>query len=706
MNIKRTTCSYCSVGCSLDIGKGEDGKWSLKPTKEYSVNQGFCCPKGFHLLTPFESPERGTQPLLRMEDGMRCATSWEEANQHFTRRFKAIIEKYGRESVAFLSTGQIPFEEMALLGSVAKFGMGFIHGDGNTRQCMATAAVSYKQAFGFDAPPFAYEDLEVSDTLIFIGANPVINHPILWNRVKKNTNATIIVVDPRVTETAKEATLHLPIRPRQDLLFLQAVSRVVLDNGWAKEDYIAAHTEGFEEYRAYLKTLDLNAAAEACGVGVDAIHDLAGRIHNSPAASFWWTMGVNQGHQATRTAQAIINLALTTGHIGRPGTGPNSLTGQANAMGSRLFSNTSNMLGGRDFTSASDRQEIANILGIPESVIPQQNSLPYHKILDKIKSGEIKGLWIIATNPGHSWINKTDFHQAMKNLEFLAVQELYPDTETSQLADLYLPSAASAEKTGTFINSERRLGVVQKVKDPPGEAKSDFDICLGLAKAWGCGDLFREWTDTEATFKILQRVSKGRPCDISGIKGREHLLEAGGIQWPFPEGAAEIPEQRATYRRLFADGQFYTPSRKAKILFEPPAELPEAVNDEFPFVLVTGRGSVMQFHTQTRTGKVPFIRSKTRQKGYAEIHPEDARRLGLSQDSRVKIASRRGEVEVDVVYQDGLQPGHIFMPMHYPETNWLTLPVFDTYSFEPGYKFAAVKLSAVRQTEDAYASVD
>ncbi len=689
----RTTCSYCSVGCNVDLAIAEDGKVSLRPNKEYPVNQGFVCPKGFHLLTPFASELRGTTPLVKTDGGF-SEISWKEANTRFAQGFKGVMERHGRDAVAFLSTGQLPTEEMALLGAFAKFGMGFMHGDGNTRQCMATAAVAYKQSFGFDAPPFTYKDFEESDLMVFVGANPVINHPVMWQRVQKNcNNPKIYVVDPRRTETvdAKITTGHFQIAPKSDLHFFYALSRVLIENDWIDRAFIENHVDGFEEFRSHLNELSMSELVSVCDIPEQRIREFADEIHGAKAASLYWTMGVNQGHQGVRIAQSLINICLITGNIGKPGTGPNSITGQANAMGSRLYSNTTSLFAGYAFTEEAHRRKIAEILDIPVDAIPDRNSLPYNEIVEKVKTGDIRGLWIIATNPIHSWINKSDFFEAMENLEFLVVQDLYPGTETAEYADLYLPAAGSAEKSGVFINSERRLGIVQKAMEPPGEAKSDFDIFLGLAEAWGCGEMFREWTDTEAVFRILQRTSKGRPCDITGIEGYQMIIDNKGVQWPFPENNPDL----GTQRRLFEDGVFYTPNGKAKILFEAFAELPEKTDSEFDTVLITGRGSIFQFHTQTRTGKVPFLNKKSEPANYVMLNESDATRIGVKEDDMVKITSRQGSATVAARIGQVMKPGQVFMPMHYMETNYLTFPVFDTYSRQPGYKYAVVKIEAV-----------
>ena len=265
-------------------------------------------------------------------------------------------------------------------------------GDGNTRQCMATAAVAYKQSFGFDAPPYTYKDFEESDVLVFIGANPAIAHPVMWNRVKKNrNNPEIIVVDPRTTETSKRATQHYPIKPASLLTLLYGIAHLLVENGWIDKDYINKHTIGFEDFRNHLGQFDPKHVSEICGLTDSHLHKFSRTIHEGKRVSFWWTMGVNQNYQGVRCAQAIINLALMTGNIGRPGTGANSITGQCNAMGSRLFSNTTNLLGGHDFLEPSHRKKVADILSIDVSLIPDKNSWTYDQILKGIEKNQIKG---------------------------------------------------------------------------------------------------------------------------------------------------------------------------------------------------------------------------------------------------------------------------------------------------------------------------
>ncbi len=687
--IKHLICGYCSVGCSLDVHMKNKEAINLIPTEDYPVNMGEACPKGWEALTPLKAPDRATQPLLRNEMGKLEKVDWPTAMEAFVNNFNRIMQKYGKESVAFLSTGQIPMEEMALLGVVAKLGMGIIHGDSNTRQCMATSAVAYKQSFGFDAPPYSYKDLEESDVLIFVGANPCIAHPILWQRVLMNKNRPeIIVVDPRKTETAMAATRHYALTPKSDLTLFYGLAHTLIENGWIDKEYIHRYTSGFGEFENHVQAFTPDLVSQKTGLSVREVYEFANIIRKGKKVSFWWTMGVNQSYEGVRTAQALINLSLMTGNMGRPGTGANSITGQCNAMGSRLFSNTTNLLGGHDFTNPEHREKIATLLNITEDRIPDKNSLAYDQILDGIMQNKIKGLWIIATNPAHSWINQNEFHDYIKNLEFLVVQDMYHTTETARLAHLVLPAAGWGEKEGTFINSERRIGLITKVAQAPGEALADFDIFKLIAKYWGCERLFEKWDSPEAVFQILKEISKEQPCDITGIKDYQMIYENGGIQWPFKEGDTLKDNER----RLFEDGQYYHADKKAKFIFEASRDKPEPISEKYPFELLTGRGTSSQWHTQTRTGKSKILQKMYPPDVYAEINPEDAERLNIQQGQDVFISTRRARVKARAFITPIVKPQQIFMPMHYEATNKLTFPAFDPYSRQPSYKTCAAMI--------------
>lgn len=692
----KAICGFCSTGCGLNIHLKDGEAVNLTPDPDYPVNLGTACPKGWEALSVLDAPDRAKMPLLHGKE-----TDWDTALRYFCDQMRRVLDQHGPEAAAFLSTGQIMFEEMAFLGALAKFGMGMIHGDGNTRQCMATAVTAYKESFGFDAPPFTYADFEESDVLVFIGANPCIAHPIMWQRVLRNPRKPeIIVVDPRTTETAMAATQHYAIKPKSDLTLLYGLAHLLIRDGGVDKAFIESGTSGFEAFAAFVAGFTPERVSAETGISIERLRHFAQTIHKgTPRVSFWWTMGVNQGHQATRTAQAIINLALMTGNIGKPGTGANSITGQCNAMGSRLFSNTTNLLGGHDFKNPRHREKIALATGIPAERIPDRPSLAYDQIIKAADEGRVKALWFIATNPSHSWIDQNEMNRILDKLDFLVVQDMYCSTETAKRAHLVLPAAGWGEKEGCFINSERRIGYSPKVRRAPGHALADFHIFRLIAHYWGCGDLFRGWQTPESAFRILQRCSEGQPCDITGIEGYDMIRKSGGVQWPYALQNGEIrnskSEIRNSERRLFEDGKFFTADKRAKFCFDDPVAAPEQRSDEYPLILITGRGTSAQWHTETRTGKSAVLAKMMPEELMLDLNTDDAERLGVRDGSTVRVTTRRAELTVKARLTTCVKPGEVYLPMHDARVNRLTHASFDPLSRQPSYKHSAARVEAV-----------
>ena len=686
-------CGYCSTGCGLRVHLRDGEAVGLTPETDYPVNLGMACPKGWEALRVLGSEDRATEPLVREPDGQLTAISWDEALRLFTRKFKQIQAEHGNDSVAFLSTGQIASEEMAFLGALAKFGMGIKHGDGNTRQCMATAATAYKESFGFDAPPFTYDDYEQSDCLVFIGANPCVGHPIMWERVLRNAhNPEIIVIDPRRTETAMAATQHLQLSPKSDLALLYAITNLLIENDYVDYEFVLNNTDGFDSLRQHVAQFPSDRVAKESGVSEEAIRRAAESIGACSAVSLWWTMGVNQSYEGTRTAQAIINIALITGNIGRPGTGANSITGQCNAMGSRLWSNTTNLFGHHQFESDQDRVKVAQALNMDIEAIPSEPGWSYDRIIKGIEDGDIRGLWVIATNPAHSWIHQGKARELLDRLDFLVVQDMYHSTETARHADLILPAAAWGEKEGTFINSERRYGLLKKVSRAPGLALSDFNIFRLIVSYWGLEEQFAEWTNPESVFRIMKRASAGKPCDITGIPDYAAVDRCGGIQWPWTSENGQCTDSPKPQRRLFSDGKFFHENGRARLIVDDISQMPEIPDDDFPLLMMSGRGTVSQWHTQTRTSKSPVLRKLYPNEVYIEINPIDAASKGINNGNRVLVHSRRGSIHANAMVTPLVKPGQVFIPMHYEETNQLTLAHFDPHSRQPSYKNCAVRI--------------
>ena len=579
----------------------------------------------------------------------------------------------------------LTLEEFAIFGHVMRNYLQ-TNVDGNTRLCMATAAVGHKQTYGYDAPGYTLKDLELSDTIIFIGANPVVAHPIVWGRVRQNKvpGHKIIVIDPRKSETAMNADYWYGLKPRSDLKLMYTIANLLIEKDWIDHKFIEEHTNKFDEFAAFVKDFTLEKGVEATGLSAEQITELVNLIHNGKAVSFWWTMGVNQGYEAVRTAQSIINLALMTGNIGKPGTGGNSITGQCNAMASRLFSNTTCLFGGGDFTDENERARIAELTGIDVDHVAKKPTIPYNMIVEGINAGKIKGLWILCTNPRHSWTNNETFAEATKKLELFVVQDIYDNIESAENATVYLPVVPGIKKEGTYINLERRLSALRQVL-PRGENEiSDYECVLGVAKALGMGKAIEKWETPRMCFDMLREISKGKPCDFSGVKWDE-LTGSHGRQWPYPEGReAEFADEE---RRLYADGKFFTPNQRANFMFEEPLPNPYVPNEEFPIVFNTGRGTVGQWHTQSRTKEVKFVEDVSLSKAYLYMNTKQAEENGIREMDQIRVYSVNGQnADFFVKITDNVPYNQLFAPIHYIECNKLTPSNYDKYSKEPNYK--------------------
>lgn len=681
----QSTCNYCALDCNLDFYVEDEKIVRVLPTKGYPVNDGFCCIKGLSLDKQQTVVKTSPLPKIRQADGSMKEVSWDEGFQHVADQLQELQAKYGRESVAGISTGQLTMEEFAIFGHVMRNYLK-TNVDGNTRLCMATAVVAHKQSYGFDAPGYTLKDLELSDTIIFIGANPVVVHPILWKRVRQNPDKKVIVIDPRKSETAMNADYWYPVKCRGDLYLLYTLANVLIEKGWIDQNYIEAHTEGYGEFKEFVKPFTLDQAQETAGLSPEQILELAQLIHEGKRVSFWWTMGVNQGYEAVRTAQAIINLALMTGNIGRPGTGANSITGQCNAMGSRSYSNTAVLYAGGDFTNPARRAKVAEALGVDESVLAEKPTATYNQIIEGINEGRIKGLWILCTNPRHSWTNNETFASAVKKLELFVVQDIYDTIESAEECTVFFPVVPGIKKEGTYINLERRLSAMRPCLAKKENEITDYEAILGVGKALGMGGLLKGWETPKDCFELMKKCSKGMPGDITGVTW-EMLENSNGVQWPFREGETLEDDER----RLYEDGNFFTPSRKAQFKFEAPMDNPLPLTDEYPYLFNTGRGSVGQWHTQSRTSEVQFIGDVSAREAYLFMNPGTAAAYGLEENDRILVHSVNGEkAGFQVRISDQVREKELYAPIHYIECNKLTPSVYDPYSKEPSYKATPV----------------
>jgi len=684
-----STCGYCSVGCGMQLGVRGQAVVSVRGNPEHPVNRGKLCPKGLAEHYAISAEGRALYPLLR-KDGALARVSWDHALATMAERFREVQQKYGNEAVGVISTGQLVTEEFYALGKLVQLGLGTRNYDGNTTLCMSTAVAGYKRSFGSDGPPGAYADLEIADVILLIGANIAENHPILCSRLEANRHKTIIVVDPRVTKTAMMADLFLPIKPRADLALMNAMLRIVIDEELYDKHYVAAHTTGFEELRRSLAPCTLDYAAEITGVDPALIRRAAHLYATAHAPFIGWTMGVNHSSKGTETVNAINNLALITGNVGRAGASPFSITGQCNAMGTREAGFSSSLPGYRKFESAQHREELARIWNVDTGRIPTSRGLAYPDIIEAVIARKIRALWIIGTNPLVSFPNVDVLKHALRNLDFLVVQDGFHPTPTTALADLVLPAAIWGEKEGTYTNSERRVSKVNAAVAAPGEARADFDIFLALAEHLGCREeLFPGWRFPANAFEEWLRVSAGRLCDYSGMTWK--LIEqSGGVQWPC---SAESSLDSHAVRRLYGDGRFATEDGRARLIATEWAPFPEQPCQDFPFVLNTGR-TVEHWHTRTKTGSISILQQLS-PRAWLEMNPADAIALKLKPHDRVDIVSARGRVSgVELRVTEVIAAGQVFLPFHFVETNanQITQSAFDPISREPNFKQCAVRV--------------
>jgi anaerobic selenocysteine-containing dehydrogenase len=526
----KTTCGYCSVGCGMLVGIKDGKAVSVRGNPEHPVNLGKLCPKGLSEHHILDAPGRAKQPLLR-KNGQLVPVSWDEALETMVDRIGSIQQKWGKDSLGVVGTGQLLTEECYTLGKLVQLGFGTRNNDGNTTLCMASAVSGYKLSFGSDGPPGSYKDMEIADVILLIGANIADNHPILCQRLERNPGCTLIVADPRVTKTAMMADIHLPVKPRSDIALLNGIAHVLIRDGLIDSEYIAAHTTGFDEFRTFVDKFTTHHVAQVTGLSQEQIVRVAHLYGKAKAGFIGWTMGVNHSTQGAVTVTAINNLALITGNIGRAGAAPFSITGQCNAMGTRETGFTASLPGYRKYDNLQDREDLARLWNIPVKRIPTARGLAYPDIIEGAVAGSIKALWFIATNPVVSFPNYSVLEQALRSVEFLVVQDGFHPTPTSDFAHLVLPAAIWGEKEGTYTNSERRTSKANVLVSPHGEARPDFDIFLDIAERLGVKDeLYPGWQTTHDAFKEWQRVSAGRMCDYSATSWQQ-IEDENGVQW-------------------------------------------------------------------------------------------------------------------------------------------------------------------------------
>jgi predicted molibdopterin-dependent oxidoreductase YjgC len=698
-----STCGYCSTGCSIEIGTNAVGKpVASRGVGGADVNRGKLCLKGIFEYEVFEAIGRASTPLIRdhIHEPYSVST-WDPALDKMASEIKRIQETYGRDSFAVVSTGQILTEEFYTLGKLVRGAIGTNNYDGNTTLCMASAVSGYKRSFGSDGPPGCYEDFEHTDCLIAWGSNLPEQHPIIYWRMKdamEKRRFPLIVVDPRVTIFAQNADIHLPITPGTDVVLQNALIHVILKEGLEDRDYINANTTGFDELAKEVENYDPTSAAKLCGIDEDTIRTVARLYAKANRAMSIWTMGINQSTHGSDGVVGINNLNLVTGNIGKPGGTSLSITGQCNAMGTREWSSCSGLPGYRALEKAEDREEIAKFWGIDPEFFPKKRGLTETDIFPAIETGEIKGLWLVATNPMTSMANTARIRKTLEKLEFLVVQDAYTDVETSQYAHVFLPAGIWAEKEGVFTNTERRVNITRQVTPPFEDSKSDMQIFNELAKRFDNGQKIHFPELPVDVFEEMKTLSKGRLCDISGMS-HDLIEQERGIQWPYTEEHA-AQGAKGTQRLYTQPATFCYANGKAKLIPLPFINNNEVPDEQYPFWLNSGR-LVEHWHTRTKTGKIGN-NNKFSPIPFMEMSPDAGHELGIKHQSYVRVTSRRGDAVVMVMLTHRVPKNMVFIPFHFYDcVNRLTLGLLDPHSRQPAFKQSAV---AIEQVDQNYAA--
>ena len=727
----QSACVLCSNGCGLDIGVKEGRIVGVRGRAVDSVNHGRLGPKGLNGWVANNSPDRLTKPLIRRNGKLEEAT-WDEAMSLIVQKSKELIEKHTSSSIGFYTSGQLFLEEYYALGIVGKAGLGTPHMDGNTRLCTATAAAALKESFGSDGQPGSYSDLDTTEAILHVGHNIASQQTVLWMRVLDRLAGPnppkLVVIDPRATYTAEKATVHLAPRVGTNVPVMNGLLRLIIEAGHINQEYIDAHTLGFEELKQVVAKWTPERVEQLTGVPAAKLREAAHILGTCKTLVSTALQGVYQSMQATAAAVQVNNLHLLRGLIGHDGSGIYQMNGQPTAQNTRECGADGDLPGFRNWGNEEHIQELADLWNVHPDQIPHW-APPTHamQIWRYCEQGSIKMLWISATNP---LVSMPDLDRARKILSkddlFVVVQDAFP-TETTALADVVLPAAIWGEKTGCFTNVGRTVHISHKAVDPPGEARSDFDIFVDYSRRMDFRDkdgnplLASTWQTTEDAFNAWRECTRGRPCDYTGLSYAK-LTGGSGIQWPcneqYPDGKKHLYENgvfstdvdycedyghdlETGTPRSKDDYKLIDPKGKAFLKgmdYEPPHEEPD---EQYPLWLTTGR-VVFHFHTRTKTGRSRELHEAAPD-GYVQLSTEDAARYGIVEGDMVEVESRRGKVQEPARVGD-IEPGLIFVPFHYGywdqndrprAVNELTLNEWDPVSKQPHFKYAAVRIRKV-----------
>ncbi|RFA30774.1 nitrate reductase [Alkalilimnicola ehrlichii] len=694
-----TTCPYCGVGCGVLVDRDAAGTVSVRGNPEHPANFGRLCSKGSALAETLGLEGRLLTPEV---NGQAC--DWDQALDTVASGFRRIIDEYGPDAVAIYGSGQLLTEDYYVANKLMKGFIGSPNIDTNSRLCMASAVVGHKRAFGADAVPVCYEDLELADLVVLTGSNLAWCHPVLFQRLRaareQNPNLKVVVIDPRRTDSCDIADLHLPLRPGSDIALFNGLLTHLSRYGKVDYRFLEQHGNGFSDaLEAAEQSGSLPETAFLCGLPEQDVLQFFRWFAATEKTVTVFSQGINQSSVGTDKVNAIVNCHLLTGRIGRPGMGPFSITGQPNAMGGREVGGLANQLAAHmDFTP-EDIDRVRRFWDAPN--IADKPGLKAVDMFEAIGRGEIKAVWIMATNPAVSLPDADKVRAALAGCELVVVSDCMRETDTARLATVRLPALTWGEKDGTVTNSERRISRQRRFLPAPGAARADWWIICEVAKRLGFAEAF----DYVAPCEIFREHAR-----LSGFEnGGRRAFDIGALaeisaaeyealtpfQWPRPAGS------RTGQTRLYGEGGFHTPSGRAQLVPVSHQAPQNAPNPDYPLILNTGRVRD-HWHTLTRTGKAPRLCAHMPEP-LAQIHPSDAYRLGLLEGDLVSIESLWGKAVVRLRLDEQQQEGCVFVPMHWNDSfsaqaciDAVVNPARDPLSGEPEFKHTPVKVQSCR----------
>ncbi len=697
----KAVCPYCGVGCVIRATVKDNKITRISADDDVAPNYGMLCPKGAHLKQVFQNHDgRLAYPMIRESKSEPLhQVSWEQAIAFTASRLQDIRLEYGKDALALYGSGQLDTETSYVFNKLFKGFLRTNNIDTNSRLCMSSAVVGYMQAFGSDGPPTCYDDIQHADVFLIIGANMAANHPVLFQMIRKrravDPNSRIIAVDPRRTQTADFSDIHVPLAPGSDVAFLQLISKRLLANGRVARRFVQRNTENYSAYKNHLESLDEDTLLSICDIHPGRIDEIVEYLSKPNRLLSFYCQGTNQSTSGVDKNAALINLHLQLGEVGIKGAGPFSLTGQPNAMGGREVGYLSHQLPGyRVVTDDMHRAYLEGAWRIPPGSIDPNPGLTAVPMFEAAAAGDVRALWIVCTNPAVSMPDTKVSQAGLKRADFVIVQDCYYPTETTEYADVLLPAAQWGEKSGTMTNSERLVVRSDKFLEPPGEAKPDWWIFTQIAQVMGFKRDF-DFRNLSEIWDEYRLLTAGTPCDQMGMTNDR--LEKMSLRWPCPHTGHPGTHRRYTRRR------FFTPSGKAQFktpVYQPPDE---NIDEEYPLGLTTGR-IASQWHTRTRTGKVPQL-NKKEPEPFVEIHPDDAEEFCVEDGDWVYLVGRRGKCYAKARVTEVIRRGLLFTPFHWGDlfhaetnVNYVTNPAFDQISKQPELKYCAVRIEVNKET--------